>query len=57
MRFVIYEDVGGGYRWRLKTRNGRKMADSAEAYTRRRDCRIAVLKLKLGVVTAKVTDG
>lgn len=57
MRFVIYEDVGGGYRWRLKTRNGRKMADSAEAYTRRRDCRIAVLKIKLGVATAKVSDG
>jgi len=29
----FYEGVDGDHRWRLKARNGRIMADSAEGYT------------------------
>lgn len=28
----IYRDKAGGWRWRLKASNGRKVADSGEAY-------------------------
>lgn len=31
-----------GWRWRLLAANGRTIADSGEAYTRRRDCERAV---------------
>ena len=35
----FYRDRAGEWRWRLKARNGRILADSAEGYTRYRDCR------------------
>lgn len=37
MKFELYKDRKGLWRWRLKTRNGNTIADSAEAYKRRRD--------------------
>jgi uncharacterized protein YegP (UPF0339 family) len=40
-RFHVYEAVDG-WRWRLLSANGRTVADSGEAYTRRRDCVRAV---------------
>lgn len=40
--FTVYRDAAGQYRWRLTAANGRTIADSAEAYTRRRDCLRAV---------------
>lgn len=36
MKFVIYKDRSGEWRWRLVARNGRIVADSGEGYTRRR---------------------
>lgn len=38
MRFEIYKDHGGGWRWRLRVTNGNVVADSAESYERRHDC-------------------
>lgn len=35
MKFVIYEDVRGAWRWRLVSRNGLIMGDSSEAYVDR----------------------
>lgn len=32
MRFVIYKDQRGEWRWRLRARNGKIIADSAEGY-------------------------
>lgn len=31
----FYRDAAGEWRWRLKARNGRIVADSAEGYTRK----------------------
>jgi uncharacterized protein YegP (UPF0339 family) len=31
----VYRDASGEWRWRLKARNGRIVADSAEGYKRR----------------------
>ena len=35
MRFEIYPDKKGLWRWRLKARNGRIVADSGQGYVRR----------------------
>lgn len=37
-RFEIYRDKRLEWRWRFLAANGRKVADSAEGYNRRRDC-------------------
>ncbi len=38
LQVVFYRDEAGEYRWRLRSRNGRTLADSGEGYTRRHDC-------------------
>jgi uncharacterized protein YegP (UPF0339 family) len=38
MRFELYRDAGGEWRWRLRATNGNVLADSAEGYARREDC-------------------
>lgn len=35
MKFHIYQDARGEWRWRLKARNGRIVADSGEGYKRK----------------------
>lgn len=45
MRFEVYPDKSGQWRWRLKARNGRIVADGAEGYTRRADCYKAVERI------------
>jgi uncharacterized protein YegP (UPF0339 family) len=38
MRFVIWKDADGQWRWTLRARNGRIVADSSEGYRSRRAC-------------------
>ncbi len=38
MRFELYRDAGGQWRWRLRARNGEIIAESGEGYVRREDC-------------------
>lgn len=40
-KFVVYE-AKDGWRWRLVAANGRIIADSGEAYTRKHGCERAV---------------
>lgn len=42
MRFEVYRDRAGEFRWRLVASNGRKVADSGEGYKRRPSARAAV---------------
>jgi uncharacterized protein YegP (UPF0339 family) len=49
MRFHVYRDQAGGWRWRLVSANGRVVADSGEAYTRRFDCEQAIILVTEGV--------
>lgn len=49
MRFQVYQDGSGQWRWRLLAANGKVIADSGEAYTRKRDCERAVLLVVEGV--------
>ena len=41
-RFEVYRDRRGEWRWRLRSRNGLIIADSAEGYASRRNARRAV---------------
>jgi uncharacterized protein YegP (UPF0339 family) len=49
VRFHIWQDKAGGWRWRLLAANGRLVGESGEAYSRRRDCERAVLRVCEGV--------
>ena len=39
MKFTIWTDTRGEWRWTLRARNGRIVADSAEGYKSRRHAR------------------
>lgn len=45
LTFEIYEDASAEFRWRVRARNNLIVADGAEAYTRARDCALAVRRL------------
>ncbi len=38
MKYEIYQDKRGEWRWRLKAANGRILAVSSEGYTYKLDC-------------------
>ena len=38
MKFEIYQDVRGEWRWRIKATNGRIVGDSGEGYKNKQDC-------------------
>lgn len=57
MKFHIYKDSAGGWRWRLVADNNRIVADSAESYTRRVDVKRAIRAVIDGVIHAKVAMG
>lgn len=52
MRFVIYKDRRGQWRWSLRARNQKVIADGSESYTRKRDVLLAVRRVVLGVISA-----
>ena len=54
--FTIYKDKAGEYRWRLKAANNKIIADSAEGYKNRSDCREAVDRVKREAPLADVHD-
>lgn len=38
MKFELFKDSSGEWRWRLKASNGKIVADSAESYVNKSDC-------------------
>lgn len=42
MKFYIYKDVAGQWRWNLVAANNRKIADSGEGYWNEQDCLDAI---------------
>jgi len=42
MKFHIYKDHRGEWRWRLKAANRKTIADSSEGYSTKSNCRRAV---------------
>ena len=55
MRFELYRDAGGAWRWRLRATNGNVLADSAEGYARREDCEHGIALVK-GSQAASIVD-
>jgi uncharacterized protein len=54
MKFEIYKDKRKEWRWRLKARNGRKVANSGEGYKRPGACEKAMNRFAIGAVKARV---
>lgn len=52
-KIVIYE-AKDGWRWHLKSSNGKITAESGEAYSTKRNVKNAVNRLSINVFTAKV---
>lgn len=46
MRFHVYADTGGYWRWRLLAANNRTIADSGEGYYNKQDCLSAIELVK-----------
>lgn len=55
MRFELYRDHAGEWRWRLRASNGNVVADSAEGYARREDCEHGISTVK-GSAQAPTVD-
>ena len=55
MRFHIYKDAAGEWRWRLIAANGRIIADSAEGYASTQDCRTGIDLVKSTTLGTPVT--
>lgn len=53
MKLHVYRAVDG-WRWHLKARNGRIVADSGESYVRRSDCVKIARKIAAGPITVVV---
>ena len=56
MRFEMYRDAGGEWRWRLRHQNGQVMAESGEGYSRRDDCEHGIDVLKQSAGQAPIVD-
>ena len=54
MKFEVYKDKSKEWRWRLKARNGRKVANSGEGYKRKSACVKSMSRFSVGAVLASV---
>lgn len=55
MKFIIYKDRKGQFRWRLVARNKKIIANSGEGFTRRQSVQKSIVRL-CDSVYAKVID-
>ena len=56
MRFVIFKDTVGKYRWHLQDANNRILADSGQGYKDKLSCRHAIHLIILKASEASITD-
>jgi uncharacterized protein YegP (UPF0339 family) len=54
MKFLIYRDSVGEWRWSLIAANGKTIADSGEGYVNQRDC---INGIRLVRASARATVG
>lgn len=55
-KFVVYQDRSNQWRWRFLAANGKIIADSAEAYWNKADCKSAIGLLKRDAPGANETE-
>jgi uncharacterized protein YegP (UPF0339 family) len=56
MKFVIFKDEIGEWRWRLVGRNGRIIAAAGESFKRKGGCKKSVEKVREGALMAPITE-
>jgi len=56
MKFVIYADSRGNYRWRLVARNGQTVASSGEAFDSKTNARRAAENVKDNAGSAAIEE-
>lgn len=56
MKFEVYEDKAGEYRWRLLESNGQLTADAGKGYLRREDAHRAITTLLAGINDVVIVD-
>lgn len=56
MKFVVYEDNGRQWRWRLVATGGNTLADSARHYGRQDDALAAVLRIQSSAAGADISS-
>jgi uncharacterized protein len=54
MKFVIYKDASGNWRWRLVARNGQTVASSGESFSSEGNARRAAENVKAHAGSADV---
>ena len=50
MKFHVYKDHKGEWRWRLKAANGKVLADSGEGYNSKQACKAGIELVKTASV-------
>lgn len=55
-RFTMYKDSRGEWRWRFRANNGKIIADSAEGYKEKTDCRHGIDLVKQESPNAEVIE-
>jgi uncharacterized protein YegP (UPF0339 family) len=56
MKFVIYADSGGKYRWRLVASNGQTVPSSGESFSSKARARRAAENVREGAGAAEVIE-
>jgi len=56
MKFVIYKDRAGEFRWNLKSNNGKITADSGEGYINKADVKYAIDLIKENAKKSPIED-
>ena len=54
MKFEVYADRSGEFRWRLRARNGELMAVSEEGFTRKNSCLNSVKRIQQEAASAEI---
>ena len=56
MKFQLYKDNKGEYRWRFVAKNGKIIADSGEGYKNKADCEHGINLVKDNAASAPIDD-
>ncbi|NYT66915.1 DUF1508 domain-containing protein [Alcaligenaceae bacterium] len=56
MKFVLYKDARGEWRWRFKAANGNIICVSSEGYSSKQSAQHSIESVKKGMPDAPVTE-
>lgn len=56
MKFVLYKDARGEWRWRFKAANGNIICVSSEGYSSKQSAQQSIESVKKGTANAPVTE-